>query len=91
MDDILLDCDEVRLKISVSGIDGKSGTVALDDFRLNLYAFETAPKVKAIFLGELAFAEAARLHGYLDAISLLRESSVKSGRFVELQSSPSVV
>lgn len=85
MDEEIFDDGRRRLKVSIAGIDHESGTVSAEDFRLTVYAFETEPSVKALFTERLTLEQAARLHKFLDSLSLVRDASKSvSGRLIEV-------
>lgn len=86
MDDVLFQDGHRRLKISVAGVNPESGTTSAETFRLTLYAFEDSPSVNPLFTTQLDVDQAARLHAYLDAISIVRDrAQTISAPFVEIE------
>lgn len=85
MDDVLFDDGERRLRISISGADKATGTVARDAFGLNVYAFQVNPGIKPLFTHTLNIEDATRLYRFLGSISLITEENREvSGRFIEV-------
>lgn len=88
MDEEIFDDGTRRLKISVAGVDGLTGTVSAEKFLFTLYAFDTAPIVRPLFTTQLNIDQAARLSAFLNSISLVRDrAATTSGRFVEVSDS----
>lgn len=86
MDDEIFDDGYRRLKVSIAGVDPKTGTSSAEKFRLTLYAFDWHSSVEPRFTQVLDAEGAARLCAFLSSISLVRDRArTVSGRFVEIE------